>query len=90
MDHIKKINVSLALICLISIRMLFADASFPMAIFGISLTGLYAYSKYLDSKAIKPLDQQVKAELEQMRDTLSGIAVKNNLKPLPKENQRYF
>lgn len=90
MQHIKKINVALALICLISIRMLFSDASYPMAIFGLSLTGLYGFSMYLDTKKSKPADQQLKAELEQLRDTISGIAVKNNIKPPIKENQRYF
>jgi hypothetical protein len=90
MEYIKKTNVPMLLLCLVSVRMLFSDASFALALFGLALTGLFAYSNYLKTKEVRPLDQEVRDQLNEMRSTISSIAVKNNMKAPLKEGQRYF
>ena len=82
MEYIKKTNVPMLLLCLVTVRMMFSDASMALAIFGLATTGLYAYSVFLKSKEVKPLSEEVKQELNDMRS--------NGMKPQVKENQRYF
>jgi len=90
MEIIKKINVPMALLCLIVTRLLFSSDSYAIAIAAVALTGLFAYSKYLKSKEVAPLDEQVRKEIESMRNQLSNIAVKTNIKPDIKPGQRFF
>lgn len=90
MEYIKKTNVPMLLLCLITIRMMFSDASFALSVFGVAAIGLYSYSLYLKSKEVKPLSEDIKKELSEMRGVISNISVKNGFKPQVKENQRYF
>jgi hypothetical protein len=90
MEYIKKTNVPMLLLCLVTVRMMFSDASMALAIFGLATTGLYAYSVFLKSKEVKPLSEEVKQELNEMRSIISNVSVKNGMKPQAKENQRYF
>lgn len=91
MEMIKKINVPMALLCLMSLRLLIADSAYAVALGLLGLTGLYAYSLYLKSKQVKTLDKQVQEELESMKAQISNLTVKNNLnKPSINPNQRFF
>lgn len=81
MEHIKKINVSMVLLVVLSIRMLFSDASLAQSIFALGLVALFAYSKFLNSKKVKPLDEEIKEELNKMKNSISGLAVRSGLKP---------
>ena len=90
MEYIKKINVPMVLLSLVSVRMLFSDASFALSIFAVALTAMYAYSVYLKTKEVKALDQEVKDQLTEMKNAISNISVKNGFKPQAKENQRFF
>lgn len=89
MEHIKKVNVPMALLLLITLKVLLLEVTFATTIFGLGLISLYAFASYIESKKQKPLDDDVKRQLEEMRNVISGVAVKNNLKSNP-ENKRYF
>ena len=90
MEYIKKTNVPMLLLCLVTVRMMFSDASMALAIFGLAASGLYAYSLFLKTKEVKPLSEEVKQELNEMRSIISNVSIKSGLKPQVKENQRYF
>lgn len=90
MEYIKKTNVPMLLLCLVTIRMMFSDASMALSLFGLAASGLYAYKMYLNSKVTEPLSDSVKQELSEMRSIISNVAVKTGMKPTVKENQRYF
>lgn len=90
MEYIKKINVPMVLLCLVTIKLLFSNESYAVAAFAIAVAGLFAYLNYLKSKEVAPLDEQVKKDLDAMRNQISNIAVKTNLKPQPGPNQKFF
>lgn len=90
MEKIKKINVLMCLLLAVGIRMLFPDAGFALSLFGIGAMGLYAYQMYLNKRYTKSLDETVREELNNIKSVVSGMAVKNGLKPQPKDNQKFF
>lgn len=90
MQYIKNINISMVLLSLTVLKLLFSNDSYAIAITGLGLTGLYAYSKYLKSKVVKPLDEEVKQELSAMRNQLSAVSVKTNLRAQPQPGQKFF
>lgn len=89
MEFIKKTNVPVVLLCLVSIRMLFADASISLSLFGFAIASVYCYSAYLKSRESKPIDKHVKDELAEVKNMMTNFSVKNGIKPSDK-NQRYF
>ena len=80
----------MALLCLVTLRLLFTDNAYALAILALGVTSLYAYSKYLKTKEVAPLSTEVRKELEAMRSQISSISVKNNIKPQPSANQKFF
>jgi hypothetical protein len=90
MDLIKKINVPMVLLCLLSVATLASGEAYAIALVSLGLTALYGYSMYLKTRQIKSLDEQVKQELEAIKSQMTGIAVKNNIKPMPGPTQRFF
>lgn len=90
MEYVKKLNIPVVLLVLITGRMLFTDSTYALAILGWAVAGLYAYKTYLTTKEIKPLDAQVREELAAMKNTISGLAVKNGFKTQSPENQKWF
>jgi hypothetical protein len=88
MEYIKKINVPMALLCLLSLRLMFTDSALSMALVAVGATCLYAYKQYLDTKIEKPINEEVKKDLEAIKNQMSNIAVKANIKPLPA--QKFF
>lgn len=90
MEYIKKINVPMALLCLVTLKLLFTDNSYAMAMFSLGLIGLYAYSKYLEANEVEPVNEELKKDIEAIRSQISSISVKNNVKPLPDPNKRFF
>lgn len=90
MEKLKNINFPLFLLVLISVRMLFPDASIALSIFGLGLIGLYGYSEYLSRKFTKSLDQKVREELESIKSVVSGLSVKSGMKPQNKDPLKFF
>lgn len=88
-EYVKKINIPMCLLVLLTGRMLFADSAYAIAIFGLGMVGLFAYDKHLASKVTKSLDQKVAEELERMKTVISNVSIKN-FKQNPTENQRFF
>lgn len=89
MEHIKKVNVPMSLLLLITLKVLLIETSLATTLFGVGLVALFAYQMYLNSKIVKPLDEEVKKQLEMMKNAISGLAMKNNMKA-PKEGQKFF
>lgn len=79
----------MVLLCLVSIRMLFSDASLSLALFGFAVAAVYVYNSYLKSRESKPVDKQVKDELAEVKSMMTNLSVKNGMKPMDK-TQRYF
>ena len=90
MEAIKKVNVPMCILLLVSIRMMFTDASFALSIFGIGIAGLYAYDMWMAKKYTKSLDQSTREELDSIKSMVSGMAVKQGVKPEAKASQKYF
>ncbi len=91
MEGIKKINVPMSILLLVALRMLFPDASIALSIFGLGTLALYGYSLFLSKKYTKSLDEKVREELNEMKSLVSGMAVKQNVKPNSiKDGQRFF
>ncbi len=91
MELIKKINVPMALLCLLSLRLVFTENTYAVALGVLGLAGLYAYTLFLNTKKVVPLDKQVTDELESMRNQISNLTVKANLnRPTPKPGERFF
>ena len=89
MEYVKKLNIPVVLLVLITGRMLFSEASYALAILGLGVAGLYAYKTYLSTKEVKPLDAEVREELAAMKNNISNLSVKNGLKN-PNTDQKWF
>ena len=90
MEYIKKINVPMALLCLVTLKLLFTDNSYAVALVALGLTGLFAYANYLKANEVDPVNEELKKDIEAIRSQISSISVKNNVKPLPDPNKRFF
>lgn len=88
MEYIKKINVPMALLCVLAARLLFTDSAFAMSILGLGVIALYGYNQYLESKKEIPVNDEVKREIESIKNQISNISVKTNVKPIP--TQKFF
>jgi hypothetical protein len=89
-EYIKKTNISMLLLVLVSARMLFPDASVALSIFGLGLSGLFAYGQYLKSKQVPDINEEIKKELSSMKSSISGLSVRSGFKSPPPEGQKYF
>lgn len=91
MEHIKKINVPLALFVLLSLRSLFAY-DFAQAIALVCATGLYGYHLYLQNKKVQDLNKDVTEELEKIKSVITSLSVKNTIRNpgINPEKKSYF
>lgn len=89
MEKLKSFDWVYILLGLLALRSLI-DASYPQAFIVMSFVGLKAYNDYLKSKIQKDLDAEVKKELSDMKNIVSGLSVKHAAKPQAQENFRFF
>lgn len=90
MEYLNKNNIPLVLFVLLSVRSL-AVFDYSQALALISVSAVYAYGLYLESKKVAPLDEEVRKELEAMKNTVSNMNVRG-VKPiaLNPEKKSYF
>ena len=90
MEYLKKTNISTILLVLLTGRMILSEPSYAVAVFGLGVAGLYAYSQYLKAHEVKPADEELKKEIATLKNAISNVSVKNGLRAPPSEGQRYF
>ena len=65
------------------------DANIAQALIVACFAGLVGFNRWMDSKKQKDINHTVMEELTKMRNTLSGLQMKNIKRELP-ENVRLF
>lgn len=82
------INVVLVLLGIRAI----IDANFAQALIVACFSGMYSYSKYLESKKIPNVPEEIKKEISDLRNNVSGLMLRNATKPQEMEQQikRFF
>ena len=80
----------MALLGLITLKMLIPGSDWSVSLFGLGLVALFGYNQFLDSKKSKPLDQTVNERLDSMQNQISNMSVKTGLRPQPKDGQKWF
>lgn len=76
---IKKINPALAATLIFATRLVILGASIGDAVALIGLCALYAYTLYLDSNKEEPINDQIKSEVEQLRNAVNALKVAKSL-----------
>lgn len=66
-------NISLSAVLIFGLRLVLKGASVGDAAALGALCGLYGFILYLASKKESPVNDQVRSELEQMRNTITGL-----------------
>lgn len=91
LEKLKKLDVLLVLLLALGARSLI-DSNIAQAMVVMAFCGLYGYTKFLRSKEVVPLNEEVQRQLEEMRSTVSGLAMKNASKPdqMKNEVRRFF
>lgn len=83
--RLKNINLAWAVFSLIGIRISIFSATWGDAIAISAICGcIYAskaFNTYLDSKKEAPLSDKVAKELEDIKASMSGIMIKNSVRP---------
>lgn len=91
LDKIKSIDWIYTVLLLLGIRAL-VEASFPQALIVICFAGLKAYKDFLASKEVPDLNAEVKKQLDEVKTTVAGLAMKSAVKPaqMEQEIRRFF
>lgn len=90
-NKILSFNWTYAVLVVLGIRAVI-EASLPQALIVACFSGLAAYNEYLKFKKPKDLSLDVKSQLDEMKATVAGLAMKNAAKPAQMEQQvrRFF
>lgn len=92
LEKLKKVNWTLFVLIALGLRSVWA-ADMAQAIIVIAFSGIYSFKLYLNSLEVKSLDQDVKKQLEEVKTTVAGLAMKNAVKPQQMQqeiNKRFF
>lgn len=86
-----KNDVVLTLMVLSGLRSL-VDFSYPQAVVFLCLASVHCYMKWLKSQEVKSVNDDIKAQLEEMKSSLSGVLMKQASKPqsMQQEIRRFF
>jgi hypothetical protein len=87
MKHLKKVDVLFVVLILLALRSLI-DANIAQAIIFLGFAGFVGFSRWMDNNQKQDLSEEVKKELESMRNIVSGLAVKSAAKS--NDNKRFF
>lgn len=89
MEKIKSINWPLIVFILLGLRALL-DASFAQAAVVLCFGTFVAVKQWLDSKKQKDVDAELRSELNALKNSVSGLVMKNTAKRELPENVRFF
>ena len=67
----------MSIFSLIGLRCAIYGANIGDALFLISIVGIFAYEKYLDNKKEKPVNDEVKSDLETLKNVVSSLSMKH-------------
>ena len=78
--NIKKIDIILFVTILLGLRALY-DVNISQAIVTIGFLAIFGLIKVLEHKKLPDLNDEIKKELEVIKSNISGIMIKNSIKP---------
>jgi hypothetical protein len=79
-EKLKQVNWVLFVLVVLGLRAVYS-ADMAQALVVIAFSAVYSFKTYMNSVASKPLETDVKNQLEEMKTTISGLAMKNAVKP---------
>ncbi len=89
MEYIKKMNIPLIAFAILSLRSLYAF-DFAQAAAFVCVSAVYGLHLYIDSKKALPLDDEVRRELDAMKNTVTNLSVRSGVKPIETNKKSYF
>ena len=84
----KKINILLVLLVILGLRSLH-EVNLGQSLVAMSIVALYAFKMFMDTKKQPDLNEDVKSQLAEMKNIVSGLYVKNAAKP-NQDGKRFF
>lgn len=91
-EKLKQVNWILFVLIVLGLRAV-VSADLAQALVVIAFSAVYGFKMHLTATARAPLEADVKIQIEEMKNVISGLAMKNALKPTitPQElNKRFF
>lgn len=90
-DKLTKVNWIFVVLILLGLRTL-ADANFAQALVITALCGLVGWKDYLKSKEQPPLSEEVQRQLDEVKSTVGGLAMRSASRPAQMEEsiKRFF
>jgi hypothetical protein len=90
-SKLKKINHPLLVFIVLGLRAGILGTSFGDALFLVGYLSFLAFSNFIESKRKDDLNDQVKAEISELKNVVSSIALKTNPKiPQGPDIKRFF
>lgn len=87
-------NFAVVVFVLIGLRITLCGASIGDALALLSVCGLQAFNKWVEGQKVEPLNEKVTKDLEEIRSHMSGLMIKNSIKPQPGDsttvNRKFF
>lgn len=79
-EKLKQVNWILFVLITLGLRAI-VSADMAQALVVIAFSAVYSFKMYMSSLVVKELDTDVKKQIEEMKTTISGLAMKNAVKP---------
>ena len=70
---LKKIDVSLVLLSILTARIVIMGASIGDALALIGLAGLYGFTQFMTSRKIEVVNETIKLDVEQLKNSVNGL-----------------
>jgi hypothetical protein len=85
---IAKVDLLMLVLILLALRSLF-ELNIAQSIVFVSFSAFVGYKKWLDNNQKPDIAEEIKQELDKVKNTVSGLAIKSTVKPTP-EGKRFF
>jgi len=92
MEKLKTVNFKIAMLLLLGLASPFVSPSIAMPVAILCFAGMLAMDKWFTEQAKPEPDEELKKEVAQIKNMMTGIVIKNSSKPeeAAKEFKRFF
>lgn len=83
-----KANLPLILLSAFATRLVFLGSSIGEALSLFAFTGLYGYTKYLKQREFKPLEDEVKQQINDLKSALTVLKLDKGVRSVKTDEQK--